>query len=87
MLVWTTYDCADGGVAPPSQIVVPLSTEKKYRPDTVVVGDIASVVLTGPARVSVTVIVSVISWIEVVTTVVKAGLAAAAELAMSELTP
>lgn len=87
MLVWTIYDCAGGGVTPPSQIVVPLSTEKKYKPDAVDVDDIASVVLSGPARVSVTAIVSVISSVKVVTTVVKAGLAAAVELTMSELAP
>jgi len=87
VLVWTIYDCAGGGVTPPSQIVVPLSTEKKYKPDAVGVDDIASVVLSGPARVSVTAIVSVISSIKVVTTVVKAGLAAAVELTMSELAP
>lgn len=87
MLVWTIYDCAGGGVTPPSQIVVPLSTEKKYKPDAVGVDDIASVVLSGPARVSVTTIVSVNSSVKVVTTVVKAGLAAAVELTMSELAP
>lgn len=84
MLVWTTYDCAGGGVAP-SQMVVPLSTEKKYRPDAVDVDDIASEVLTGPATVSVTAIVWVISSIEVVNNVVKTASAAPVELTRSVL--
>ena len=63
VLVTSTYDTVSGGVCPPSQMVVPLSTEKKYRPEVAEadVDKLASIRLMSLVKVWVSYIVVVSS--------------------------